>query len=272
MDVTTAAERPAPEPTRGAARLLLLGAATSGSTLLGAYLALSPDVSALGESCEHRRTNLMRHRCTCGATVGTCPVWGDVLWTAIERRWTDVEVLAAVARSAHDVDGSRWIADSVKHPAAYAAQGGLGIDDETRGVLLVRHPCGYAVSQLAHDRELDHSTRRWCHDHRQAVAFLSDHGIPFDVVRYEDLAGDPQVTLDGLSATFGLRRPEGGCWEFKSDWGPRHHILVGSRWRFDGPPSTVAPDERWRTVLDRSQQRRVLASVGELAEQLDYRL
>jgi hypothetical protein len=88
--------------------LLIVGNGFSGSTLLAFLLNAHPDMMSAGELTGPHpdRGDPAEYRCSCGATVGTCPFWADVFREMADRghplspgRWdTRIEVGRGVAR------------------------------------------------------------------------------------------------------------------------------------------------------------------------------
>ena len=257
-------------------RILLLGSGASGSTLLEMALALSPEVTALGEVSEFARVSPHQHACTCGVLFADCPLWGPLLADAARDGCSGSTFLARAIARASELEGTRFCVSSVKNERALADERSLGLDG-TRAIYLVRHPCAYVYSWIISGFELEHVLCAWVREQERTLAFLEEAeaaGVPTSTVRYEDLARDPGSALARLGAFIGVAGPFGERevpWDWsRAPWGRRQHVLCGAPWRLSGKPDVIREDERWRLALRPSAQAEVLRACRPLLQKLGY--
>jgi hypothetical protein len=257
-------------------RILLLGSGASGSTLLEMALALSPEITALGEISEFARVSPEQHACTCGVPFADCPLWGALLAEAARDGSSGAAFLARAVARASELEGTPWCVSSVKNEQALDNERSVGLDG-TRAIYLVRHPCGYVYSWVISGLELEPVLAAWIHEQQRALAFLEEagaSGIPTCMVRYEELARDPGATLARVGALVGVSGPfgeRGAPWDWaRAPWGRRQHVLCGAPWRLSGKPETIREDERWRLALRPSAQTQILRACRPLLRRLGY--
>jgi hypothetical protein len=260
----------------GAQRILLLGSGGTGSTLLEMSLALSPEITALGEVSEFARVEPDKHVCTCGAPFSGCPLWGGLLAEAGPAGWSGTTFLARAIDRAWEIEKTPWCIDSVKNDPALANERQLGLAG-TRAIYLVRHPCGYVYSWLSSGFDFDRVIGAWVHEQEQTLAFLDEaatHGVPSVTVRYEELVEDPGRTLGRLGEFLGVTGPFGersAAWDWeKAPWGRRQHVLCGAPWRLSGRPEAIREDVRWKLALQPSAQAEILRACRPLMRRLGY--
>lgn len=263
----------------GAVKIVFIASAShSGSTLLDLLLNAHPDMASVGELKQlGRYANFARKRgripqCTCGAqSLAACPFWGKVS-TLIEARTgqalgelnvetyadrasferDNVALFAAIAESA----GKRVIVDSSKNAdrlERLLANPALDVFP----VFLIRDPKGQICSSLRKNDVnswLGKNTygllrliKNYVGTNRKIYGLVK--GRPHAVIRYEELAADPQGTLTPLMAELGL--------SFHTDqlrWAEKErHNISGNRMRF-GASSEVRLDEHWRHELTLPQR------------------
>ncbi|HEX4341225.1 MAG TPA: hypothetical protein VH062_35190 [Polyangiaceae bacterium] len=257
-------------------RILLLGSGGSGSTLLEMTLALSPEITALGEISEFARVLPAQHACTCGVLFADCPLWGSLLAEAARDGIAGPAFLARAVTRASELEGTPWCISSVKNEEALASERSVGLDG-TRAVYLVRHPCGYVYSWVISGYELDAALATWIAEQERMLAFLEEldaKSIPACTVRYEELAKDPGATLAHIGAVIGVAGPFGereAPWDWaRAPWGRRQHVLCGAPWRLSGKPEAIREDERWRLALRPSAQAEILRACRPLLRRLGY--
>ena len=259
-----------------ASRILLLGSGGSGSTLLEMTLALSPDVTALGEISEFLRVVPGQHACTCGVLFADCPLWGPLLMEAARDGWTGSTFLSRSIARASELEYTPWCVSSVKNDQALADERSIGLEG-TRAIYLVRHPCGYVYSWVISGFELEHALAAWIREQERTLVFLEELealSVPATTVRYEDFVADPGATLARLGAFLGVAGPFGerdAPWDWaRAPWGQRQHVLCGAPWRLSGKPDAIREDERWRLALRPSAQAQVLRACRPLLQKLGY--
>jgi hypothetical protein len=255
------------------ARIVLLGSGQSGSTLLGMGLALSPEVSMLGEISELGRVDPTQHACTCGALFGACPLWGRMFEEGLAAVPYGPHVLARATARALEVDHTRHVVDSCKGELGLEVEHALGLDD-THLLYLVRHPCGYVYSQLHNGYELEYALDAWIDEQTRLLRKLADWDRPWSLVRYEELARDPGAELGRLGHVLSIAGPfgeRGQSWDFEqASWSAGQHVLSGAAWRLHALPPSVQEDVRWRHALARKAVQTVVTACRPLLERFGY--
>ena len=255
-------------------RVVLVGSGGSGSTLLGMSLALSPQVTNLGEVAEFTRVVPARHACTCGTMFDECPLWGEVLGSAITKGWSTARLLRTVAERAEMIEKTRWCVDSVKSRSGWSAETELGLEEGCI-IHLVRHPCGYVYTQLLRGVTFPDAIGAWIEDQDRSLRLEQEVDAPARMLRYEDLANDPGAVLGQLGEFIGVTGPFDECssaWDWDhADWQSGQHCLVGAEWRLGGKPERVAEDVRWQHALRPEYQRQITDACGSLLDVFGYR-
>jgi hypothetical protein len=252
---------------------MLLGSGASGSTLLEMTLALSPEITALGEVSEFARVLPHQHACTCGVIFGECPLWGPLLADAARDNCSGATFLERAIARVSEIERTPRCVVSVKNERALDNERALGLA-ETRAIYLVRHPCGYVYSWVISGLELEQVLGAWVHEQERTLAFLAEAGVPSSIVRYEELARDPGGTLARLGEFLGVPGPfgeRGAAWDWaRAPWGRRQHVLCGAPWRLSGRPEAIREDERWKLALRPSAQEEILRACRPLMRKLGY--
>ena len=258
----------------------------SGSTLLDLMLNAHPDVVSVGEVKQLRRYGRStrargrRAGCTCGAqSLGASPVWSSV--SAISESRTgrslnelNVEDYADVTSFDRDnvllfnaiseTTNKRYIVDSSKHVLRLE----LLIRNQELDVFpifLIREPEGQIWSCLRKNRKyaklgksaagLLGLTKRYVGTNRR-IHKLVRH-LPHAVVRYEELALNPEKALRALMERLGLSfNPSQLQWAIQE-----RHNVGGNNMRF-GKSSELTLDDHWRKKLSLGQ--RLAISAGTL--------
>jgi hypothetical protein len=260
----------------------------SGSTLLDRLLGGAYDAFSCGELDRFwvMATSGDAERCSCGSTLAACPVWSRVahhpaVASALDRRRRDgpakvtCSEVAALYEAITAETGSMTLVDSSKSIKALlraARHPGLTVS----AVHLVRDPRAVAYSwsrakPLA-DRPDETMQRRGIVD--SAITWLAKNAaieavLPFASqrslrIRYEDLAVDPQATLDRVNrALFGVEAE------------PTHrdaanHQIAGNPSRFTKGVPTVRLDTRWSTEGSAGMRMSVMALTWPLAVAYGY--
>jgi hypothetical protein len=195
--------------------VFLLGSSYSGTTHLGGLLEANLDAVYAGEVA-HLPTYVDRHRLfdtplgclLCSATGRTCPRWTTATVAAVDA--AGPSGAAQVLRTAYDsrprlvVDGSKW-------PEWLR----LALQDRPRelpapvAVLCARSPFGYAMSARGASGEPAWVVAAWWRDvYVDALRTLNLFGVPYVVVRNEDVRRDPGSALDRVARLTGQPEPE----------------------------------------------------------------
>lgn len=250
----------------------------SGSTLLDLMLNAHPDVVSVGEVKQLRRYGRSvrargrRAGCTCGAqSLGACPFWSLV--SAISEARTgqslnelNVEDYSDVASFDRDnvllfsaiseAANKRHIVDSSKHVERLE----LLISNQELDVFpifLIREPQGQIWSCLRKNRKYEklgkstaglvRLTKRYVETNRR-IHKLVGH-LPHAVVRYEELALNPETALRALMEKLGLTfNPSQLQWASQE-----RHNVGGNNMRF-GKSSELMLDDHWRKKLSLAQR------------------
>lgn len=235
-------------------------------------LALSPEVTALGEVSEFTRVKPHQHACTCGVVFAECRLWGELLQRAAAGALSTADFLRRAVERATELDSTRWCVDSVKNETGLAAECELGLGG-SRLVYLVRHPCGYVYSQINCGFDFDYALDAWVYEQESALSFLARQEVASLTVRYEQLARNPARTLGEVADFVGVAGPfgeRGTDWDWeRARWGVRQHILCGAAWRLSGRPS-VREDVRYKLALHPRARTKVLEICRPLLEKLGY--
>jgi hypothetical protein len=284
----------------------VLSTGRSGSTLLELALASHPDIATVGELqlLPHFMRD-PSSTCSCGRSLATCPYWstalgpGDVVppdpfretvdaGRVVRPRWLTSVVTgrvghrararatdyarptATVVETAAQQLGASYVVDASKDVYRLHLLAAAGID--LRVVLLVRDPRGFANSMLAGSSR---TTRRVM---RYATRWLVQN-LLFECaarpmlrsgsalrIRYEDLAGDPDRTLQLLGRWLGADPTR---FDVAGLHTHLHHAIGGNPMRDRREP--IAVDDRWRTALSPSERRITWFVDGPLARRYGYR-
>jgi hypothetical protein len=258
--------------------VFIASASHSGSTLLDLLLNAHPDMVSVGELKQlGRYANFARKRgripqCTCGApSLAECPFWGKVgaltearagqsLGELNVENYDDrasfdrdnIVLFSAIADSA----GKRFIVDSSKNAdrlERLLADPGLDVFP----VFLLRDPKGQICSSLRKNNVntwLGKNTygllrliKNYVGTNRKIYGLVKDR--THAVIRYEELAANPERTLTPLMQDLGLAfHPDQLQWAAKE-----RHNISGNRMRF-GASSEVRLDEHWRDELTLAQR------------------
>lgn len=236
----------------------------SGTTLLDLILSSHSAVTSVGEAI--KLPEKLDARCTCRAkSMRICP-----LWSAVDRLLRrdqelglddldldagDRETLLAhnrmFYRAVSEASGRPFIVDSSKRRLRVAAMLESGQFD-VRPIHLIRSPFGVTFSNMKKGRPWFHHARHYWHNVHETKRFLRryDHAV----VRYEQLAADPEGVLGPLMRWLGLSFQPGQLAWAEAE----HHNIGGNRMRF-GTDSTIRLDEKWRKALTPGQKLAIMA-------------
>lgn len=247
----------------------------AGSTLLGAMLGSHSEAAFLGEPALILRQGEKggwRHRKFCSVCAlqqrESCPVWSKGAINALRTNPDDVYALSIARYGAR-----RVLVDASKDPAWMRA--GRRRARDVRCIHIVKSVHAYMASALTSQ---SHSSAivpellaaNWARDNLAIESLAKEMRIPYEMVRYEDLATKPYETLQRLARFSGLEAEP----EQLNFWQHEHHFvksnpgLVTQLERASGfPPPMVQPrdknlielDEKWKRLLDRSLLHRMYA-------------
>ncbi len=269
---------------RGAAHdVFILGSAYSGSTLLGNALNGHSAIRHLGELSrlpEFGVGDITDHCVLCATAGQECPVWTPELLAAVQ---------AAGPGDAHRVlrdrlGGPQILVDGSKRITWFEqCIDGAGSLVSPFALVSVRHPFAFADScRRRIGLEPHYAAREWRHEMHTTMGTLVATGIPFLVVRYEDLARDPAWMLGRVADSLGLM-PEPGLTEFwKHDCHPIGGNAGAHMWfesfrdsasfendedrevanSYVGRPFGGWVDDKWTTNLDEAARAAIVAYPG----------
>jgi hypothetical protein len=189
-------------------------------------------------------------------------------------RWSNgleryVDATAALYRAIADTSKAEVIVDSTKIPSyAYLLRRIDGLDlrfvhlvRDSRGVVYswqksVRRPDGTQAQDLMLRYGAVSASGRYAL-YNTTASLMGRSGVPYTLVRYEDLVADPAAFLGRIAAFAGLQPPsfdflEDGTAELRPN-----HTVDGNPMRFAEGPLRIRADERWRTDMDRTDRRTV---------------
>lgn len=196
-----------------------------------------------------------------------CDVTLPMVWRSGSRSVRAyVDSWRAFYEAVRDLHGTSIVVDGSKSSRkAQLMARELAADMDVRVIHLVRDPRGFAASWWHNNARDDPRTLAawWRAVHSRAADL--QHAMPYKLVRYCDLASDPDAVSRGLLAFLGVA-PETVV--APPRYSHKHHVIGNNMLTtFDG---NVRLDERWRTELSSSEQEAVLRRAGELAERWGY--
>ena len=237
--------------------LYIVGSGRSGSTLLDLLLGSHPEIESGGECYKYARyfsPSSMRpdnkRICTCGMHVHECGYWKavrEVLMRNYGEVNFDLETPDAdrfiewnrrVIDAILDVSGKAMFVDSSKHFHRLRRLVDSGAF-EVAAVHLVRDGRAVAFSGARKGYEVEKMLQEWRHNVGWKAALRSMHGVPYKLVRYEDLTADPDATLKSILDLIDLEFDK-SMLRFRD---VAHHNLAGNRMRMAGSSEIRRDDE-----------------------------
>jgi Sulfotransferase family len=263
----------------------IAGTGKTGSTLLGKLLGQVEGFVDVGELVNIDAQFDQNQKCGCGAAVGNCRFWGEVLnkgiggidklerkpWRRLKTRYLPALFLPGARRfltrhfhqlyrlhqAVHDIGKARVVVDSSKS-AFYGAVLALfpGVDVYT--VHLVRDVRAsegsmYRLKQEGSTKFGGRST--WWNSVRWMIVNLLTEWAakrvrsPYRLVRYEDLTSDPKKTLSDILEFLSEGQSKLTFIEGHTAILGKTHTVAGSAVRFKESPIELRLDERWRSSL-----------------------
>ncbi len=231
----------------------------SGSTLLDLLLSRHSRIGTVGEL--KTLSTKPEVRCLCGVTpFSSCGFWREVearMKATSGLAFADLDLLsadparftahnAAVYAACAEVTGRSVLVDSSKSRPRLEGLLASSAFDVTP-IHLVRDPRGVVYSNVAKGRSLVRYAGKYRRGQRATRRLLA--GRPHVVVRYEDLASDPERELERVMRELGFElEPQ------QLDWrGGERHSVGGNLMRFE-TDTEIQVDESWRGGLSRWQQ------------------
>lgn len=187
-----------------------------------------------------------------------------VLWRSGHRPVESyVDVWRSFYATVRELHGTTLVVDGMKssRKAALLARE-LGGEFDVRVIHLVRDPRGFVNSWWRHHgRSDDARTLAWrwtdVHSRNEQLASVA----PYRLVRYSDLAADPEGVIGSLLEFLGV---PGERVVDSPRYAHKHHLIGNNMLvSFDG---VVNPDERWRAELTSEEQQTILRVAGTSAE------
>ena len=254
--------------------LLIRGLGHSGSTILDLALGAHPQVIGLGEAArvlarpkpgeEQRGPAMLRgshrdkRRCTCGAIASDCPVWGPMLsWLVAHDEHPLAEKMQQLLTltSAHGAESAlqpEVIVDSFQDDLLLPRL--MPPDVDVRVIHLVRDVRSWLHSRLKASRQTRRlfpelrTLVRWWYVNRKFDRVLQQCGRPVFRLGYEELALNPERSLQLLCAWLGLPFDRQMLTPGASS---TSHILSGNRMRFDQERTRmICYDGSWLTSAE----------------------
>ena len=240
--------------------LFILGLGHSGSTLLGKMLGCHPDVVFVGELLRLEQALAdSEHRCSCGDSVTTCPVWRrriESLPPVVKtdfRHWTWelIERLRMTENKALLVDSSKSRVLRLKSKWN-SPQAGY--------VLVVRDPRGALRSVLQRKGELSKPLKTAAKWMQRFEKFSRQHPSVCLTMFYEDLVTSPEAELERLCAFLGLRFTQAMLRPNQQPF----HLVRASRSPYSKGTDGLKLDERWQSALASEQLEAIGHHLGKL--------
>jgi hypothetical protein len=192
------------------------------------------------------------------------------------------EVLGRVYRAVRTVSGGSVLVDSSK----YAAYGAIlaGVPDlDVRLIHLVRDSRAVAYSWTRRKRRLELTTEARdmpVHRPSRSAAFWSLENLALDllhgasrgyhVLRYEDLAGQPQAALGAALQGIGMTVDLGFLRDHRVHLG-QNHTVAGNPLRFQRGDLAISPDTEWQSQMGWGARRAVTALTWPLLLRYGFR-
>ena len=227
----------------------------SGSTLLDVLLSSHSQAVSVGEAKRFSPNSKAKMACSCESDlVWDCPFWARVdtvlQGSGLSLRRLDleggdddnfVEHNRAFYLAVQEVTGKPVILDSSKNLKRLRRLLSLGKFD-LLPIHLIRKPHGVVYSHLRKERSWVRCALDYRKKNQRTRMLLRD--VDHELVRYEELAADPQATLERLMPRIGLEYdPQ------QLDWaGVERHNCGGNRMR-RSESSSIHVDRNWETGL-----------------------
>lgn len=180
--------------------IAISGSGRTGSTLLSLLLTQHPSVFNLGQMRHLSRAYASDAPCTCRHSMQRCPVYS---------RFMPVDGPARALEALAEITGATTFVDTSKAPEYARSLGELpGVDLYVLN--LVRDPRAVACSWYRRKRSMTgivRNARDWLRRQQALEDWKPSLGDRFMTVRYEDLAGAPQATIDAIGDWAGIPIP-----------------------------------------------------------------
>jgi hypothetical protein len=223
--------------------VFIVGVGHSGSNLLSRMLERHPAITCVGETAFVDYALQQEVPCTCGAALADCPYWGPLLPLLAGRRGDydhrrfRPELFAKLRERA----GAEVLVDNSKTRAWRIARRWPNVGF----LLLVRDSRGVMAAALRSGGELDHVLprhRKWIRRVGKLPKKRPENTL---VLRYEDLALEPERELRRVTAFLGLAFDAALLAENRKPY----HFLYSKKTGALDKGSRVELDERWRSEL-----------------------
>lgn len=229
--------------------IYIAGNGHSGSTLLDLILGSSAEAISVGElrqwnnyvegrsSAKHQISNYVE--CTCGETFYNCPFWSKITKEIVLPR-DRLKLLKRVA----EVSGKNIIVDSSKNIDGMLETIDLYKkgDIDLQVIYLIRHFNGMVYSHQRIGYGFFEAAFQWIRYQWRLPRVLKS--VPHIKIRYEDLAGKPNETLQEISKFTGLSLDNYA----KDISETTYHNICGNLMRFKGFKE-IQIDEAWKTEV-----------------------
>ncbi len=236
----------------------------SGATLLGRLLGRREGVFYAGQLATV--PTYAQHpdaRCSCGAPLCACDVWGPALERIDAGQHADaVPRVAALAAGAAEATGARWVVDTSRS-LTLARRLYATAPERVRIVHLIRHGRGVAYSRRrAEGVDVRAASRAWAREIAFVTALLRTvprrHRMR---VRYATLCADPDRAVTTLCDALGLSIDH-------AERGEEHIAFANpARMRPLGP---VVLDDAWRHEWTREDEAAFHPAARVLCRALGY--
>lgn len=171
----------------------------------------------------------------------------------------------ALAKTILDMTGKRVFVDTARdhqRPKYLAPEAGLDV----KVIHLIRDPRGNVASIMSHTgADVELAARQWKHYNVQADRvrrYLADDA--WLRVHYEDLASEPQATLDRIARFIGVEPAP-----LPTTLGQVENHVIGNSMRLRGVDE-IRPDEKWRDRLDPTALTTIARITGDASHQFGY--
>jgi len=232
----------------------------SGSTLLDLLLSAHSEIFSVGEIKQLAPT--WNRPCTCNApTIWECKFWQQVdtvMKRGGSRGLVDINVMSddpkqfaednwSVLSATREVSGASILLDSSKNISRLKKLDAVPNINLHR-IRLQRNPGGVVYSNVKKGRSWLDAARQTKNNAMSAEKYFSNK--PHTIIKYEDLARNPEQEISRLLNVVGLNIEEN---QIQNHRNHERHNIGGNRMRFSGS-AEIKLDEKWKRKLGMHQK------------------